>query len=73
MASFEKNKKQELTREQRMCDSKKFFRLIKHVKNEIQRGIRKGYLPEHASYYKCEYCVGYHVTSKKANDAKNPI
>lgn len=65
MAPSAKNQKQ-LTREERMCGGKKFFRFEKLALKEIERGARKGYMPRTSRAYKCDYCVGWHTTSEAA-------
>lgn len=64
MASFAKNQKRNLTKEERGCTLKKFFRFEKLALKEIQRALRKGYMPDHSRAYKCDYCVGWHTTSE---------
>lgn len=64
MAAFAKNQKQNVTDEERGCTLKKFFRFEKLADKEVAKAIRKGYMPDWSHSYKCEYCVGWHTTSK---------
>lgn len=52
-----------LTKEERECTIKKFFRFEELAEKDRLRGIKKGYLKPGARTYKCTVCIGWHNTN----------